>query len=169
MKHFVKSYLIHNRYQNQPFYFMNPELLFQNYKILNSMAILLCLAVRETLKILLYSFQMVTDSGSSSDWGKKGKTAQVSDRKRDTISWALQSGVHYFLGRGTEKRHSAILSQLEAVVVLITYLAMLPAHLSFIYKENKEKAENWEGKANKENMNSENIMIGMQLLQSFDA
>lgn len=169
MKHFVKSYLIHNRYQNQPFYFMNPELLFQNYKILNSMAILLCLAVRETLKILLYSFQMVTDSGYSSDWGKKGKTAQVSDRKRDTISWALQSGVHYLLGRGTEKRHSAILSQLEAVVVLITYLAMLPAHLSFIYKENKEKAENWEGKANKENMNSENIMVGMLLLQSFDA
>lgn len=35
---------------------MNPELLFQNNKILNSMAILFCLAVRKTLKILLYSF-----------------------------------------------------------------------------------------------------------------
>lgn len=139
MKHFVKSYLIYNRYQNQSFYFMNPELLFQNYKILNSMAILLCLAVRETLKILLYSFQMVTDSGYSSDWGKKGKTAQVSERKRDTISWALQSGVHYLLGRGTEKRPSAILSQFEAVIVLITYLAILPAHFLSYTKKTKRK------------------------------
>lgn len=132
------------------------------------MAILFRLAVRKTLKILLYSFPN-GDGLQVQQWlGKerKNSTDFRYKKRQNQLSFAIWST----LSTWERKREETLvfLSQLEAVVVIIAYLAVLPARFSFIYNENKEKAENWEGKANKENMNSENIMIGTLLLQSFD-
>lgn len=80
----------------------------------------------------------VVDSWYISDCRKTGNPTGVSGRRKRHNQ---PSFAHNTLGRGAEKRYPSSSSQLEAVVGTTASTTIFPAHVSIMYKGNKENTE----------------------------